>query len=76
VTTPYHGYVKNLLIAALGKLDSHMDPLWEGGHIKFFSVDALGKLVASHGFRRVELDVYGRLPLLWKSMICTALKEG
>lgn len=36
LTTPYHGYFKNLLIALLGKIDGHFNPLWEGGHIKFF----------------------------------------
>jgi hypothetical protein len=36
LTTPYHGYLKNLLIAALGKSDSHFDPLLDGGHIKFW----------------------------------------
>lgn len=36
VTTPYHGYVKNLLMAILGKMDRHFTALWDGGHVKFF----------------------------------------
>jgi len=27
LTTPYHGYVKNLAIAVLGRWDAHADPL-------------------------------------------------
>lgn len=36
-STPYHGYLKNLLLAAIGKLDNHFTALWDGGHIKFWS---------------------------------------
>src|SRR5258708_7879278 len=36
VSTPYHGYIKNLVIALMGKMDSHFSPLWDHGHIKFW----------------------------------------
>jgi 2-polyprenyl-6-hydroxyphenyl methylase/3-demethylubiquinone-9 3-methyltransferase len=36
VTTPYHGYVKNLALAVTGQLDRHWQPWRDGGHIKFF----------------------------------------
>ena len=36
-STPYHGYLKNLVLAASGKLDGHFTALWDGGHIKFGS---------------------------------------
>ncbi len=36
LTTPYHGYMKNILIALLNKFDKHYNPLRDGGHIKFF----------------------------------------
>ncbi len=32
-STPYHGYLKNLLIALLNRWDQHLNPLWRGGHI-------------------------------------------
>lgn len=32
VSTPYHGYLKNLAIAAANRWDSHANPLWDGGH--------------------------------------------
>ena len=45
ISTPYHGYFKNLLISILGKFDSHLNPLWEHGHIKFWSIKTLQKLL-------------------------------
>ena len=42
VSTPYHGYLKNLALAVTGKMDTHFTALWAGGHIKFFSVKTLG----------------------------------
>ena len=70
--TPYHGYLKNLVLAATGKMDSHYSALHDGGHIKFFSVRTLSMLVSSHGFTDLSFTYYGRGPWLWKNMICHA----
>ena len=72
--TPYHGYLKNLVLAATGKLDAHFSALHDGGHIKFFSVNTLSKLMRSHGFDDLSFTFYGRAPWLWKNMICHARK--
>lgn len=69
VSTPYHGYLKNLVIALLGKWDFHHDPLWTGGHIKFWSRTKLERLFADHGFQTVAFRGAGRMPWLWKSMV-------
>ena len=45
ISTPYHGYFKNLLISLLGKMDRHFTALWRHGHIKFFSVKTLEELI-------------------------------
>lgn len=74
LTTPYHGYLKNLLIAMLNKFDKHFDPLWEGGHIKFFSKNTLYRLLEDTGIRPMKFDAAGRLPFLWKSMIVVGTK--
>lgn len=74
VTTPYHGYLKNLALAALNKWDTHADPFWEGGHIKFFSRKTLEKLLAQSGFSITEFQGLGRFPYLWKSMLVVARK--
>lgn len=72
ITTPYHGYLKNLALAVTGKWDSHLTPLWEGGHIKFFSRATLGELLRRNGFEVVAFHGVGRAPWLWKSMLLVA----
>ena len=72
--TPYHGYWKNLALAVTGKMDNHFTVLWDGGHIKFFSVKTLGALVAQYGFSVLDWQFYGRTPWLWRNMICCARK--
>jgi len=72
VTTPYHGYIKNLLICLAGKWGSHHTPLWDGGHIKFFSRRTLSDLLEANGFKVVRFNGTGRIYGLWKSMVSTA----
>jgi 2-polyprenyl-3-methyl-5-hydroxy-6-metoxy-1,4-benzoquinol methylase len=74
ITTPYHGYLKNLAIALTGKMDSHFSALHDGGHIKFFSVKTLTQLITTYAFTDIHFTFYGRAPLLWKNMICNARK--
>jgi len=35
ISTPYHGYLKNLLLSLFNKWDDHHTSLWHGGHVKF-----------------------------------------
>jgi 2-polyprenyl-3-methyl-5-hydroxy-6-metoxy-1,4-benzoquinol methylase len=72
VTTPYHGYIKNVAISLLGKWDHHHTSLWHGGHIKFWSRATLSALLEANGFRVVSFSGVGRLPYLWKSMVLVA----
>ncbi len=74
VTTPYHGYLKNIAISLIALSDRHYDPLWDGGHIKFFSRKTLEKLLFEYGFGEIKFRYYGRGPWLWKSMICIGVK--
>ena len=74
VGTPYHGYLKNLAISALGKWDRHHTVDWDGGHIKFFSVRTLSELLGRHGFSVESWHYHGRVRWLWKSMICVSRK--
>ena len=75
VSTPYHGYFKNIAIAATGMWDFHHDPLWTGGHIKFWSRKTLKNLFKSAGFHEVRFLGVGRFPYLWKSMV-VVFKKG
>ncbi|MET0272659.1 MAG: class I SAM-dependent methyltransferase [Phenylobacterium sp.] len=76
VSTPYHGYVKNLALAVAGKIDAHHDALWEGGHVKFFSRAKLVELFARVGLELQGFDRVGRIPPLAKSMVATFVKPA
>ena len=75
LTTPYHGYWKNLAIAITGKMDHHFNPLWDGGHVKFFSQKTLTTLMEQGGLTQIKFQYSGRYPYFWKSMICTGVAE-
>ncbi|MBS1532177.1 MAG: class I SAM-dependent methyltransferase [Bacteroidetes bacterium] len=72
ISTPYHGYLKNLSLSILDKWDSHHGPAWHGGHIKFWSKKTLSKLLADKGFEVVTFKGCGRMPYFWKSMLIKA----
>lgn len=75
VTTPYHGYWKNLVVGVLGRWDSHFSPLWDHGHIKFWSMKTLGILLSEAGFKGVRYERPGRLlPCFARSMLAVAHK--
>lgn len=76
LTTPYNGYLKNLVIAAAGKMDKHWTVLWDGGHIKFWSWKTIRVLLEEAGFTGLEFGAAGRVPYLWKSMVVRAWKPG
>lgn len=72
VSTPYHGYWKNIALSLMNKWDQHHSALWHGGHIKFFSRRTLTTLLEDNGFRVIAFHGVGRAPYLWKSMILVA----
>jgi 2-polyprenyl-3-methyl-5-hydroxy-6-metoxy-1,4-benzoquinol methylase len=76
LSTPYHGYIKYLALASSGKMDRHMTFLWDGGHVKFFSPKTLTALLRSEGFPEPSFHFVGRLPFLWKSMLCSSVNPG
>jgi 2-polyprenyl-6-hydroxyphenyl methylase/3-demethylubiquinone-9 3-methyltransferase len=75
VSTPYHGYWKNLAMALTGRLDHHFTALWDHGHIKFWSMVTLKQLLQEAGFHSIAFRRVGRVPVLAKSMIAIATKS-
>jgi SAM-dependent methyltransferase len=73
VTTPYHGMVKNLLIAGLA-FDGHYNP--DLSHIRFFSRRTLDRSLRRAGFEPLRWEGLGRVWPLWKSMFVVARKTG
>lgn len=72
VSTPYHGYWKNLALALTGKMDAHFTALWDHGHIKFWSIATLTELLREAGFQDIRFSRVGRIPFLAKSMFAVA----
>ena len=69
ISTPYHGYLKNLALSLADKWDFHHHPLRVGGHVKFWSKPTLRALFEKGGFKAVSFHGAGRLPYLWNSMV-------
>ena len=76
VSTPYHGYFKNVALAVTGRLDRHFTALWDGGHIKFFSIPTLRALLAEAGFTPIHVRRIGRIPPFAKSMLAIATRPA
>ena len=74
ISTPYHGYVKNVALALAGKMDFHHGALNDYGHIKFWSRHTITSLLTESGFEVQQFTGAGRLPFLWKSMVILAKK--
>ena len=74
LSTPYHGYLKNIALAISGKVDQHFAVLRGGGHIKFFAIATLSTLLAEAGFVSYKFCCIGRIPTLAKRMIAAAEK--
>ncbi len=75
VTTPYHGYLKNLVIALANGFDAHWHPLRDYGHIKFFSKKTLTQLFEEHSISKIQFSTVGRIPILANSMIVSGTKN-
>jgi SAM-dependent methyltransferase len=69
VSTPYHGRVKNILIASVG-FERHFDP--SGPHIRFFTPRSLASLMRLHGFSIERTICLGRFWPLWMNMAVVA----
>jgi Methyltransferase domain len=72
MTTPYHGYLKNLALSITGHWDKHFTTC---DHIKFFSRDTLGQILTDVGFKDITYRRVGRIPPLAKSIIAATHKS-
>jgi 2-polyprenyl-3-methyl-5-hydroxy-6-metoxy-1,4-benzoquinol methylase len=77
LSTPHHGYFKNLAISLFNGWDRHFHPWVDGGHIKFFSPASLARLLEEEGFKVEKQLFVGRVPFLAKSMVlvCSQLQQ-
>ena len=74
LTTPYHGYLKNIAIAVTNRWDHHHISLEAGGHVKFWSRKTMTTLLERNGFEVREFRGAGRMKYLWQSMVMSAVR--
>jgi len=74
LTTPYHGYLKNLALSVSGRLQRHLDTLWPGAYVHFFTPSSITALLRKTGFRDISIARVGRIPALAKSMVVTCFR--
>ena len=72
LTMPYHGLVKNLLVAAFG-FDRHFDP--EGPHIRFFDRKGLARCLRKAGLEPMVWSGIGRMWPLYRTWFIVAQKQ-
>lgn len=72
LTTPYHGLLKNLALVLFG-FDRHFNPA--GPHVRFFSNNALARMLGAVGIGIQEWHYYGRFWPLSHSVVVLAEKE-
>ncbi|HEV2912884.1 MAG TPA: class I SAM-dependent methyltransferase [Pyrinomonadaceae bacterium] len=76
ISTPYHGYIKNLALSIFNKWEAHHDPLWEGGHIKFWTRPKLVRLFEEVGLYENSFHRVGRIPPLAMGMVVSFKKRA
>lgn len=74
LSTPYHGYLKNLAISPINGWDPHCKVVYRLGTYQVFSKRTLAAMACNAGFRNPCFLGVGRLPWLWKSMIMSVQK--
>jgi len=74
-TPDYGSYTRNLVLSVFNRWDHHHDPLWDGGHIKFFSKRTLEQLFDECGFKieRWQTICSSRLPIMSAGLFCVAV---
>lgn len=76
LTTPFHGYWKNLALAITNGFDAHWHPLRDFGHVKFFSRATILALMEECGFGGLRVETAGRIPPLARSMIVSGFRNS
>jgi len=73
ISTPYWGYLKNVVLAVSNRMDRALNPCWDGGHIKHFSRAKLTEMATDQGFEFVAFEGCGEgvrsSPYLWSGML-------
>jgi len=74
LSTPFHGYWKFLALALTGSMEQHLDSLWEGGYVHYFSEDSIRQVIGAAGFEDISIQRCGRVAPIAQSMIVACMK--
>jgi hypothetical protein len=75
LSVPTRNYLKHLVIATLGRTGGKLDPYWDWGFIKFYTVDSMATLLWEAGFERLECQA-GRCRTVEEHGLCGAQAGG
>jgi 2-polyprenyl-6-hydroxyphenyl methylase/3-demethylubiquinone-9 3-methyltransferase len=76
VSTPYHGYWKNLALSLLDRWDRHLHTLEETRYLSLYSEATFSQLWRNAGFRSVKIVRVGRTKAFAKAMIAVLQKHA
>jgi 2-polyprenyl-6-hydroxyphenyl methylase/3-demethylubiquinone-9 3-methyltransferase len=71
VTSPFHGYAKNLALALTGRFDRRWEALSDSGRVKFFSRATLGTLMLESGLSQVQVRTVGRITPFARALLAS-----
>ncbi len=76
VTSTFHGYTKNLVLALTGRFDTRWESLLDHGRVKFFSRSTLTSLLSEFELHDMHFETVGRIPTFARSMLIAARKPA
>lgn len=72
ITSTFHGYSKNLVLALAGRFDSRWESMLDHGRMKFFSRSTLTALLSEFELHDLHFETVGRIPIFARSMLISA----
>ncbi|XZN99792.1 MAG: hypothetical protein ACM65L_14680 [Microcoleus sp.] len=63
ISTPYHGSLKNLILAITGKMNNHFTVLWDNDRVNSFRLKLLPMCWKLNNIPRLILDLLAGFPI-------------
>ena len=76
ITSTFHGYAKNLVLALGGRFDARWETLLDDGRTRFFSQATLIALVREFELQDLHFETIGRIPMFARSMLVSGRLSG
>ena len=76
LSSPFHGYAKNLALALTGRFDLRWQAVDDNGRLRFFSHRTLMSLMSEFDFSDLHFETVGRIPMFARAMLVAARTLG